>query len=450
MSKYGALVQHLIHSIEHGDYLAGEAIPSLRHSQQRFAISMNTARRAYEELERLGYIEARPRSGYVVAPGATGSSDALAAPLGAPFINPQLLDTRALTHAFFHAMRHYQQVLAEPALAGLPALRRQIARLAHDEGWEAHADEVLVTCGGMEALSLAISAVTQGRAAPGVAVLLPAFPGLLSRLAEQGVRVWPFTLQADGLPAWGEIETALADGQIQAIALMSAYGHPHGQALGPAARQAILAQAERYDVAIIEDDAYRWLGFDGKTLLPLKAADRAGRVLLCATFSKTLTPGYRLGWLLPGRYADRCRRLKLAQTLASPLPNQMALAELLAQGRQQPLLEALTTRLAVKVRALESLLAAGLPGQHVTPAQGGYFVWLYDLPVDTSSLAAEAQRHGMQLAPGYWCQPGEAGRHALRLNASYYDPAQQADAFDWLLRALSSSAVKASAAAPLR
>ncbi|TDR80230.1 PLP-dependent aminotransferase family protein [Paludibacterium purpuratum] len=450
MSKYGELVQHLIHSIEHGDYLPGELIPSLRHCEQRFAVSLNTARRAYEELERLGYVEARPRSGYVVAHGAAGANDHLAAPLGAPFINPQLHDTRVLTHAFFNAMRHYQRVLADPALAGLPALRRQIARLAHDEGWEVHANEVLVTCGGMEALSLAISAVTQGQAHPGVAVLLPAFPGLLSRLSEQGVRIWPFDLQPDGMPALDSLEQALAQGRIQAIALMSTYGHPHGLTLGPMARQALLQLAERHDVAIIEDDAYRWLGFHSATPVPLKAADRDGRVLLCATFSKTLTPGYRLGWLLPGRYADICRRLKLAQTLASPLPNQMALAELLAQGKQRPLLDALTSKLAGKVHHLESLLSSHLPWLRHTPAQGGYFVWLRDLPVDTTALAAQAQQHGIQLAPGYWCQPNEAGQRALRINASYYDPAQQAGAFDWLIQALGSAPLRASAGDPAR
>ena len=63
---------------------------------------------------------------------------------------------------------------------------------------------------------------------------------------------------------------------------------------------------------------------------PLKALDHDGRVLLCSTFSKSLAPGYRVGWLAPGRYADIVRRLKLAHTLASPLPNQLALAELLA------------------------------------------------------------------------------------------------------------------------
>lgn len=181
MSKYGTIVQHVIDSIEHGSYQAGDALPSLRQLVAQHAVSLNTARRAYYELERLGYVEAHARSGYVVAAGALHGADRLAAPLGAPFIDTALYDTRPLTHAFIGAMRRYDQALAEPALAGLPALRRQIAQQAHAEGWRLQADDVLVTCGGMEALSLAIAAVTHGIADPCVAVLLPAFPSQPSR-----------------------------------------------------------------------------------------------------------------------------------------------------------------------------------------------------------------------------------------------------------------------------
>lgn len=438
MSKYGQLVQGIIHAIERGDYRRGDALPSLRQLVQQHAVSLNTARRAYYELERLGFAEAQPRRGYVVAAGASvgGAGDKLAAPLGAPFPHPALYDTRALSHAFIGAMRHYHDALAEPALAGLPALRRQLAREAAAEGWELHADEVLITCGGMEALSLAIAAVTHGVVRPTLAVLLPAFPGLLGWLAEHHVRLLPLQLAADGSVDTTALEAALARGEVQGIALMSAFAHPHGRSLPAATRQQLLALAARFDVALIEDDAYRQLGFGDTMPLPLRAEDHAGRVLLCGTFSKSLAPGYRVGWLLPGRYAELARRLKLAQTLASPLPNQLALAELLAGGRHLPGLRRLRQQLASRVQALEAALRPTLPaGCVLPPAEGGYFVWLQHLPADCEQLAAQAQQHGIQLAAGTLCQPGEAGRHALRLNASYFDAASQQPALDWLARA---------------
>ncbi|WP_174873124.1 PLP-dependent aminotransferase family protein, partial [Vogesella oryzae] len=322
MSKYGQLVQGIISAIERGDYRRGDALPSLRQLMQQHAVSLNTARRAYYELERLGYAEAQPRRGYVVAADAGTAGDQLIAPLGAPFPHPALYDTRALSHAFVGAMRHYHEALAEPALAGLPALRRQLARQAAAEGWELHADEVLITCGGMEALSLAIAAVTHGVVRPTLAVLLPAFPGLLGWLAEHGVALLPLLPAADGTLDTAPLAAALARGEVQGIALMTAFAHPHGRCLPEAVRQQLLALAAQYDVAVIEDDAYRQLGFAEPMPQPLRAADSTGRVLLCGTFSKSLAPGYRVGWLLPGRYAALARRLKLAQTLASPLPNQ--------------------------------------------------------------------------------------------------------------------------------
>lgn len=437
MSKYGTIVQHIIDSIEHGSYQAGDALPSLRQLVQQQQVSLNTARRAYYELERLGYVEAHDRSGYVVAAGAVHGADRLAAPLGAPFIHPALYDTRPLTHAFVAAMRRYDEALAEPALAGLPVLRRQIAQQAHAEGWRLQADDVLVTCGGMEALSLAIAAVTHGIADPCVAVLLPAFPGLLGWLAEHGVRVLPLPVDGDGVLDSAALQQALAAGQVHAIALMTAYCHPHGRSLPLATQQQLLALAQQHDVALIEDDAYRHLGFAEQVPLPLKAQDTDGRVLLCATFSKSLAPGYRVGWLAPGRYAETVRRLKLAHTLASPLPNQMALAELLAGGRHLPLLARLRQQLAQKVAALEQALRQRLPAQiDIRPAEGGYFVWLEQLPCDTVQLAAQAEREGIVLAPGSLCLPGDAGRRALRLNASYFDPLRQQAALDWLARAL--------------
>ena len=436
MSKYGELVQRIISRIQHGDYRRGDALPSLRQLVQQYGVGLNTARRTYYELEKLGYVEARPRRGYVVIADGAEAPDPLAAPLGAPFIHPALYDTRPLTHAFVAAMRHYAQALAEPALAGMPALRRQIAQQAYSEGWEVHADEVLVTCGGMEALSLALAAVTHGVAQPQVAVLLPAFPGLLGGLAEQGVAMLPLVLAEDGTVDTSALEVALAQGRVQALALMSSYGHPHGRSLLPATQQHLLHLAQRFDVAIIEDDAYRLLGFDGQVPLPMKAADRDGRVLLCGTFSKSMAPGYRVGWLLPGRYGELVRRLKLAQTLASPLPNQLALAELLAGQRYQPGLRRLRQQLADKVGTLEAMLRPTLPdGVSLQPAQGGYFVWLRGVPANCVQLAAEAQRHAIQLAPGTLCQPDAAGYHALRLNASYFDPVQQ-PALDWLARAM--------------
>lgn len=195
--------------------------------------------------------------------------------------------------------------------------------------------------------------------------------------------------------------------------------------------QQLLALSERYDVPLIEDDAYRWLGFSGDIPSPLKAQDRAGRILLCGTFSKSLSPGYRVGWLLPGRYAAIAARLKTSHTLASPLPNQLALAELLAGNRYRPALARLTAGLGQRVRRLEADLAeVGLPVPQT--AEGGCFIWLPGLPAPVTQLATGSGHPALHFTPGNACHPGLAGAHALRLNASFYQPAQQRPALEAL------------------
>ena len=437
MSKYGTIVQSIIDSIRHGSFQPGDSLPSLRQQVQLHQVSLNTARRAYYELERLGHVEAHPRSGYVVAAGGAQAVEPISAPLGEPFIQPVLYDIRPLTRAFVSAMRRYDQALAEPGMAGLPALRRQIAQQAHAEGWSLQADEVLITCGGMEALSLAIAAATHGITDPCVAVLMPTFPGLLGWLSAHGMRVLPVLTNEHDEIDDEPLRQELAAGQVHAIALMTAYCHPHGRNLSVTSQQKLLRLAQQFDIALIEDDAYRHLGFADTVPLPLKAQDHDGRVLLCATFSKSLAPGYRVGWLAPGRYATIVQRLKLAQTLTSPLPNQLALAELLAGGRHLPQLARLREHLADKVGALEAALRQRLPSQtRLASAEGGYFVWLSGLPCDSISLTAAAAKAGIVLAPGTLCWPGEAGQRALRLNASYFDANRQQAALDWLARAL--------------
>lgn len=427
MSKYGELVNRVLEAIEHGDLQAGDALPSLRQLVSQHGVSLNTARRAYYELERLGFAEARPRSAYVVT--QSGSRELRpTVPAGTPFIDPALYDTRPLGRIFFNVMRQYPSLLAEPAASGLPALQRQIARLAHGEGWQLHADEVLITCGGMEALSLAFAAVLHGVAKPRVIVLQPAFPGMLNWLATHGVEVLSWHWPAHGEPDLAELDRLLQQGGAQALALMSVFAHPHGRSLSADLRSGILARAARHDLAIIEDDAYRHLAFDGSTPLPLKAQDSDGRVLLCSTFSKSLTPGYRVGWLAAGRHLPLVCQLKQAQTLASPLPNQMVLAELLAGNRHQALLQHLQTRLQQRMSAWQSLCQPLLQGQE-RPG-GAYFLWLASLPQSAAQLIAGAGRAGIILQDGAICF-SEPGARGLRLNASYAIPGKGAAAQRW-------------------
>jgi DNA-binding transcriptional MocR family regulator len=166
----------------------------------------------------------------------------------------------------------------------------------------------------------------------------------------------------------------------------------------------------------------------------LKALDRSGLVLYCSGFSKSLAPGYRVGWLVAGRWHEAALQLKQTQTLASPLPSQLALAELLASHGDEAALASLRAALAERLVAMREGLSAALPaGGSLRRPAGGYFLWL-ELPagVDVARLQQAALAVGIHFAPGDFCYPAGAGAPALRLNASYYQPGAQDALLTWL------------------
>ena len=107
---------------------------------------------------------------------------------------------------------------------------------------------------------------------------------------------------------------------------------PLGALMPDDAKRELVKMLARRDIPLIEDDIYGDLHFDGARPRPARAFDRHGLVMLCGSFSKTLAPGYRVGYVAPGRYRDAVERLKFAQTVATPTLPQMAVADFLENG----------------------------------------------------------------------------------------------------------------------
>lgn len=446
MSKFQQLIDFFTLAIDRGDYQLGDKLPSLRSVCQTHQVSMTTAKKAFYELERLAYAEAEPRAAFrVIVAGQGRKMDALAAgefdplcllenvaaPWGSPFINAGLLDTRALNRELMRAMASYPQALNHQPMLGLDQLRRQIARMYHSEGVHLHWENLIVTCGGMEALSLAIQAVVQGISKPCLAVVTPAFPGVLSLIRQLGISVIEVASEPDlDLPALGAL---LQEQAITALLVMPNFQHPSGRCMPEADKQALLDLAYQYQLAIIEDDTYRALHFADKAPLPLKAYDRLGLVLHCCSFSKTIAPGYRVGWIEPGRWSDRIRALKFCSSLSSPLPSQLALAALLAGDLHSRSIAKLRTELQKRTEAMRTDILACFPaGTHVEIPAGGYLLWI-TLPqaIDLSALLKKALAQGIHFAPGWLCYPqGGPLANQLRLNASFYSG--QREVLGWL------------------
>ncbi|HJV07485.1 MAG TPA: PLP-dependent aminotransferase family protein [Chromobacteriaceae bacterium] len=441
MSKSLHLAQLFRYAIEQGHLVRGDRMPSLRKACQDHQVSLTTAQRAYDQLERENYIAAVPRSGFRVLgrpdkphpalPPADSPismehlTTALPMPWGCPFMNSSLINTTPMNKALTQALKDYRTALISHDTDGHDGLRRELALRYLTQGTRLQGEELLITCGCMEALSLAIRAVANVSACRSMLVVTPAFPAIRQQLEQVGLQM----VEADCDPEHGldmaKLEQQIEQHQPGALIVMANFQHPVGRTLPDSQKAALVKLADRHRLAIIEDDTYRELYLGEQAPLPLKAFDQRGTVLHCSSFSKSLAPGYRVGWIAAGRYRDTIRGLKLYSSLGTPLPSQMALARLLASGHQEEMLQRLRHTLRQRLTALQQQLAEHFPvGTRLITPQGGYVMWL-ELPhgLNTSQLLPMAMQQGIHFAPSplFYARP-DAPVNALRLNFSFYDP----------------------------
>lgn len=427
---YEKLAQSLADAIARGALRPGDKLPSVRSFASQRKVSIATVLQAYLHLENDGLVEVRPKSGHFVrrrllpapaeprglkgpsAPGKVAVSTGVAAlresmrdpavvPLGAAVIAPELLPIRALNARLASIAREMSTAGgAYDAPPGLPGLRRQLSRRAVGCGLALHEDEFLTTLGGMEALNLALRAATR----PGdtVAVETPTYFGVLQAIEDLGLRA----VEIPSRPREGmdldALEASLKVGALRAVVAMPTVSNPLGCSMGDGDKERLVRMLARRDLPLIEDDVYGELSFDGTRPRPAKAWDEGGRVLLCGSVSKTLAPGYRIGWLAAGRYSEAVRRLKFSSTVATPTLPQLAVAEFLASGGYDRHLRRLRAQLYAQVDRTREAVAAYFPqGTRVSAPTGGFVLWL-ELPsqVDAYALQAAALERKVAIAPG--------------------------------------------------
>lgn len=426
---YEQLAAELGDAIERGALRAGGKLPSVRRLAEDRALSVATVVQAYSVLEGTGLIEARPKSGYFVrrrtddgdAPrpprkSVTATrpavSDGIArliaalrdpgvVPLAAAYLDPGTLKVAQLNRIAAALAREVSTLGArDDTPPGLATLRRALARRSISWGAPMTEHDFVATIGATEAITLALRAVAR----PGDAVVVesPTYFGILQTIEALGLKV----VEVPAHPRTGIDLAALHDAlkatPIRAIVTMPTAANPLGSIMPDDAKAALYALAVRHDVPIIEDDVYGELCFDGARPRPIKAWDKDGRVLLCGSVSKTLAPGYRVGWIAPGRYQDDIERLKFSQSLACPTLTGMAVAEMLSSGSYDRHLRRLRHVVAGQVaRYREEVLARFPEGTRVSAPRGGFVLWV-ELPgaVDTLVLQERALARGVAIAPG--------------------------------------------------
>ncbi len=445
---YRTVTQEIGAMIRDGSLAAGDQLPSVRALSQSRKVSPATVLKAYEALEANGLVEARPRSGYYVREIQTApmpprtsrprsNSTRLAVsdlvfetleasrnrevvPLGSAFPSPMQFPWPKLARTLSSSARHLDPWSTVESLPpGSVDLRRQIAKRYLALGMSVGIDQIIVTAGALEALNLALQCVTR----PGdtIAIESPTFYGCLQAAQRLGLHVVEIPMHpTDGLDIEA-LKAAIANFPIRACWFMTTLQHPTGATLSQARKSELARLLANHGIPLIEDDAYCELQFAAKSEPPAKAFDRSGFVLHCGSFSKCLAPGYRLGWVAAGRYAEELSRRKMEASIATSLPVQQGIAQMLRSGGYDAHLARLRRRLAASQRAaLDSLQRYFPTGYRVAAPLGGYFLWVECAArVDSLDLHRRALDLGISIAPGPIFSARQQFKNYLRLNTGH-------------------------------
>jgi DNA-binding transcriptional MocR family regulator len=451
--RYEELASFITGLVHSGTLAPGMRAPSLRQISRQRQTSLSTALQAYRLLEDRGVLEARPQSGFYVAkrsaisletptiskpPGkATNvaisgtvlklleyAADPRLVPLGCAIPSAELLAAGRLDRFLARAARvrgSSYNVYTEPK--GNPQLRQEIARRALHWGQALSPEDVAITCGCTEALALALKTVCK----PGdtIAIESPTYFGLLHAIEALDLKALELpTDAASGVDLFA-LEKALKGKSIAACLFSSSFNNPLGCTMPDEKKVEVLELLAKHQVPLIEDDIYGDIYFGKERPKPFMALDRRGNTLYCSSFSKTVAPGYRIGWIVTGRHMQRALEHKLALTLCGPALPQAALADFLSSGGYDSHLRRIRRVLEDNVDQMIRAIDSAFPrGVRVTRPAGGFVLWL-ELPKHVSSreLLDAALNKSICFAPGDVFSASNRYASCLRLSCGHrWDP----------------------------
>jgi 2-aminoadipate transaminase len=338
---------------------------------------------------------------------------------------------------------------------GYRPLRDAIVAIMRSRAIEAQADSTLVTTGSQQGLDLLARVLVD----PGDVILmeLPSYTGAITAFRASGADLVGVRQDADGIDL-DRLEAAAThlrrDGRaIKALYLVPNFQNPTGLMIGLDKRQALLEWASRQDLLIVEDDPYRELYFTDVTqeeeTRPLAADDRDGRVLYLSSFSKTLAPGLRIGWVHgPAAIVSKMELAKQADDLCSGVFDQRVVYEACRRG----LLAAHVPRLRDYYRRKRDVMSQALQkamGDRVrwTPPRGGFFLWAALAGgVTADQLLPAARARGVIFVAGSAFFVDGSGQGFIRLSFSAPPPERIEEGVRRLAEAVED--VRAQASAP--
>ena len=448
---YRQIRDRLKRSIELKILKTGDRLPSIRSLAKTLQVNKLTVIEAYSILEADGLIYARPGSGYFVDSLAVSSTQTESnfSPIQEVVIpdresisfleiyqlsvrvksKPGAIDfssgfpiSSGLKDLQRHARRAMKQVTESLFNYDLPqgqeTLRQQITKMLIQLGLEISADDLIVTNGSKQGLSLVMNHYLQ----PGdwIVTESPTYYGTLDIIKNIGARIIGIPMQSSGMNL-KLLEQYLKSHRPKLIYTVSTLQNPTGITTTLQHRQQLIALAEQYGCLILEDNAYEGLNFE-PVPPPVKSLDRSDTVIYTGTFSKTLMPGLRVGYLLAtGKHYQPLLKQKLFHDLHVSTVSQAIVSEYLASGHHRHHLNHLRASNLSSRDAMLQALEKYFPDEATwTIPNGGLFLWV-QLPPEISlvSLAHQAWSQNVFIYPGMPFFPGQKGYNALRLNFSH-------------------------------
>ena len=444
------LYQQVIDFVEYQEKIGairpGDKLPSLRKLSRQFEISVPTVKQAYLELERQGAISARPQSGYYLK--ARQARTLL--PMRAKWAScePVEISCRSLIEQVYEAVHMHDSValgisnpvhahppdktlarmmrsvlsrVSEKAVSygpinGDPKLRLNLAFRYQEHGVLVNHEDLIITNGAQEALSIALQCVAERGDI--VAVESPCYFGLIELIESLGMKVLEvYTCTEEGVCV-AELAKVIAQHPVKACLFSTAISNPLGSMMLDNERQAMVKLLERNDIALIEDEVYSDLYFTEHRPVPAQLYSEKGLVLTCSSFSKTAAPGYRVGWLLPGKFEEKAKRIKRAQSCSTSMLQQWTLSDYLMSGEYDRHLQVLRKTLRYNCERMRALIAQYFPEQVcISKPKGGSVLWVRCRShVDTSQFFKQAIAQGVNFAPGEIFSPSGKYKNYMRIS----------------------------------
>ena len=424
----------------------GDKLPSVRVLSEDYGISMGTAFQAYYHLEGRGLIESRPKSGYyvrfnhhrfpdlpnMIQPEALShdvsvkeminsiytdiaASDVLNFALAVP--DATLLPAAKLNKSVVYALRNSKDHCVNyERTQGNIELRQQITKLAFSWGGKVKADDVIVTSGCLEAIMMCLKAVTNY--GDTVAVESPTYFGINQAIESLGLKVVEISTDpVNGIDLL-YLDKAIKKFRIKVCVFVPSYNNPLGSCMPDENKKKLVEIITKHNIPLIEDDIYGELYFGKNRPKTCKYYDTKGLVMYCSSLSKSLTPGYRIGWTIPGKFIEQVKQMKRIQNISSPTLTQAAMAHFLKHGRYEYHLKNLRKSLHTQsLRYVQAIIKYFPADTKVSRPHGGFILWLeLNKKIDAFKLRTELMKHHISIVPGKIFSAGNNYSNCIRIS----------------------------------